>query len=121
VFHDSTGGSAPTCLAQHPTEPELFYSAGSRINTPEKGIALWEVNPSEWTDYASGSKGEMGAPSKRSKTQTATIQPKSYLQCSGGVSSMIWASPSTLVVGGSDHQLKIFDLERSQMSESILT
>jgi hypothetical protein len=34
---------------------------------------------------------------------------------------MLWASPSTLVVGGSDHQLKIFDLERSQMSESILT
>jgi hypothetical protein len=39
-------------MAQHPTEPELFYSAGNRINTPEKGIALWEVNPSEWKDFA---------------------------------------------------------------------
>lgn len=80
------------CLAQHPTEPEMFCSAG-RINTPEKGIAMWEVNPESWTDFSSGNKAEMGAPSKRAKTGTAMIQPKSYLQCNGAVASMLWASP----------------------------
>ena len=63
----------------------------------------------------------MGAASKRQKTQTANIQPKSYLTCTSGVASMLWASPSSLIVGGTDHQLKIYDIERQQMSESILT
>jgi hypothetical protein len=33
----------------------------------------------------------------------------------------LWSSPSTLVVGGIDHQIKTFDVESGKMVDNILT
>lgn len=34
---------------------------------------------------------------------------------------MLWSTPESFVVGGTDHQLKIFDVEKGTIVESILT
>lgn len=49
------------------------------------------------------------------------MQPKSFYPCTGGVASLLWASGTNFVVGGTDHQMKIFDVEKGQIVESIMT
>jgi len=55
------------------------------------------------------------------KSGVPLITPKSFYPCTGGVASLHWASGSNFVVGGTDHQLKIFDVEKGQIVESIMT
>ena len=63
----------------------------------------------------------MGGPTKRAKSDVARIAPKSFYPCSGGVASLLWSHGEHFVVGGTDHQLKIFDVEKGQVIESIMT
>jgi hypothetical protein len=63
----------------------------------------------------------MGGPTKRSKSGIANIPPKTYYPCTGGVASLLWSSAGSFIVGGTDHQLKIVDVEKGQIVESIMT
>ena len=58
---------------------------------------------------------------KRSRTSIPQIEPIAALRCSNGVQSMVWASQSILIAGSTDHQIKIFDVERQQMQASVFT
>ena len=63
----------------------------------------------------------MGAPNKRAKTGVANIEPKTFYPCTGGVASLLWNCGENFIVGGTDHQLKVFDVEKGKIVESILT
>lgn len=43
------------------------------------------------------------------------------MKVANGVSSMHWASSSTLIAGTIDHQLKVFDAEKLAVQQSIST
>ena len=64
---------------------------------------------------------QMGGPTKRAKTEVASVRPKSFIPCTGGVASLSWSCPESFVVGGTDHQLKMYDVEKGRVIESILT
>ena len=51
-------------------------------------------------------------PMKRARTSVPQISPIASLRCPNGVQSMSWASQSVLIAGCTDHQVRVFDMER---------
>ena len=43
------------------------------------------------------------------------------MRCQNGVQSMTWAAQSTLITGCTDHQLKVFDVEKLLAQASVFT
>lgn len=91
-----------TCLAQNPMTLEMIASSSSHGGD----ILLWNVDPSKWQS------DEKVMENKRQKTGVATIDPTATLKCTHGTQSIKWISPETLVAGGLDHQLKVFDIQK---------
>ena len=91
-----------TCLAQNPMTLEMIASASSHGGD----ILLWNVDPSKWQS------DENVIENKRQKTGVATVNPTATLKTTHGTQSMKWISPETLVAGGLDHQLKVFDIQK---------
>jgi WD40 repeat protein len=50
-----------------------------------------------------------------------TMVTETYLKCQSGVACMSWASDETLVAGCTDHQLKVFDMNKLTVAESLFT
>ena len=98
-----------TCLAQNPLTLERFVSSSQIIDEADQGIHLWEVNPEAWS---SADAAQQTAPNKRARTSVAQISPVASLRCPNGVQSMSWAAASVLVAGCTDHQIRVFDMEK---------
>ena len=108
-----------TCMAQDPLNLERFVTSSQIIDDADHGINLWEINPEKWAVEADNAKKT--APMKRARVQASQISPTASLRCANGVQSMTWASQSVLAAGCTDHQLRIFDMERQQVQASIFT
>ena len=49
------------------------------------------------------------------------MNPQGFLKCANGVQSLKWTSDDTMVAGCTDHQLKVFDMYKLQVVESLFT
>ena len=108
-----------TCLAQNPLQLERFVSSSSIIDDADTGISLWDIDPEKWaTDASTAVKT---APMKRARTSVPQIEPTATLRCPNGVQSMAWASQAVLIAGCTDHQVRVFDMDRQQVQASVFT
>ena len=107
-----------TCMAQNPLTPEKFVSSSQIIEDADQGIQLWQIDPEAWATQQSSA---ASAPQKRQRTNVATMEPTASLRCANGVQSLSWASESVLIAGCTDHQLKVFDMERQSVQASVFT
>uniref|UniRef100_A0A7S3HZI4 Uncharacterized protein n=1 Tax=Favella ehrenbergii TaxID=182087 RepID=A0A7S3HZI4_9SPIT len=108
-----------TCMAQNPLNLEQFVTSSQIIDEADQGIYLWEVNPDSWAADADVAK--QTAPMKRARTNVSRISPLASLRCPNGVQSLSWASQSVLVAGCTDHQIRVFDMERQKVQASVFT
>ena len=63
----------------------------------------------------------MEGTNKRQKLAESNINVESYLKCQSGVQCMTWPDEDTLMAGCTDHQLKVFDMNKLQVAESVFT
>lgn len=78
---------------------------------------MWKVDPKEW---ATGERKVEGS-FKRQKLAESTMTTETFLKCQSGVACMTWPSDENLVVGCTDHQLKVFDMNKLAVAESLFT
>lgn len=69
-------------------------------------LQLWDLNPENWHSE------ETGNSNKRQKTGVKVAAPTATLKNVSGVTSLLWSTNDNIVVGGQDHQLKIFDVQK---------
>lgn len=76
---------------------------------------MWKVDPQTWQT------GEKKIQGKRKKLTESLMKTDTYVKCQSGVSCLSWSSPESLFAGCTDHQLKVFDMNKLQVVESIFT
>lgn len=56
---------------------------------------------------------------KRQKTGVKTVNPIGTISQKNGVSALQWSTNDSIVCGGVDHQLKVIDVTKQAVQESI--
>lgn len=87
------------------------------IEDIDQGIQVWKVDPKEWSTGERKVEGSF----KRQKLAESTMVTETYMKCQSGVACMTWPNEDILVAGCTDHQLKVFDMNKLTVSESIFT
>lgn len=102
-----------SCLSQNPMSHETFASASNQTND----IHLWSVDPAHWKGDDKAIEGS----TKRQRTGVATVDPIGTLKGTHGIQCLKWATPDTIIAGGIDHQIKLYDCNKLSVQESIFT
>jgi WD40 repeat protein len=99
-------------LVQNPMTLEMIASASEMGGD----IQLWNFKPESWQLEEAPEGG-----SKRQKTGVKTVAPTGSIKNVSGVTSIHWSTVDSIVCGGNDHQIKVMDVNKQAVQESIFT
>lgn len=80
-------------------------------------INLWNADPNHWQGDEKAIEGTL----KRQKTGIKTVDPIGTIKNISGVSAMKWTTNDSIVTGSCDHQIKVYDVSRLAVQESVFT
>jgi hypothetical protein len=101
LIEDSQGVS---CLVQNPMTLEMIASGSDQGGD----LHLWKFDSESWQADDLQVEGSL----KRQRTGVKTVQPFASLKNTNGIATLKWTTNDSIVCGGTDHQLKVFDVQK---------